>query len=71
MSLVKKLLQKVAAVAISRILDWINENPFRSTQLIYEPGPQVGTTDVTLVTKDRFPLRIYGGHQNTGNIMVT
>jgi hemolysin activation/secretion protein len=51
-------------------LDWINNNPFRSTQLIYKPGSELGTTDVTLLTKDHFPLKVYGGYQNTGNIIA-
>lgn len=51
-------------------LDWINENPFRSTQLIYKPGSQLGTTDVDLITRDRFPLKVYGAYQNTGNIIA-
>lgn len=51
-------------------LDWINDNPFRSTQLIYKPGAEVGTTDIDLITKDHFPLKIYAGYQNTGNIIA-
>lgn len=51
-------------------LDWINDNPFRSTQLIYEPGSEPGQTNVSLVTKDRFPLKPYAGYQNTGNIIA-
>lgn len=51
-------------------LDWINDNPFRSTQLIYKPGAEVGATDVDLITKDHFPLKIYAGYQNTGNIIA-
>src|SRR5262249_38876635 len=48
-------------------LQLINLNPFRSTTLIYEPGAKTGETHVILVTQDRFPLRVYGGYENTGN----
>jgi len=51
-------------------LDWINDNPFRTTKLIYEPGDEIGKTNVSLETKDRFPVKVYGGYQNTGNIIA-
>lgn len=51
-------------------LDWINLNPFRTTDIIYEPGENLGETDVTLLTKDRLPWELYAGYQNTGNIIA-
>jgi hemolysin activation/secretion protein len=44
---------------------WMNRNPFHQSDLIFAPG-QEGTTDIELVTKDRFPIRVYGGADNTG-----
>ncbi|MFI5334337.1 MAG: ShlB/FhaC/HecB family hemolysin secretion/activation protein [Chlamydiales bacterium] len=46
---------------------WMNRNPFRKTDLLLKPGEEEGTTDIELVTKDRFPLRVYAGGDNTGN----
>lgn len=48
-------------------LDWINRNPFRSVNLIYSRGENLGTTDLVLQTQDRFPLRVFTGYENTGN----
>ncbi len=45
---------------------WMNRNPFHHTNLIFTPGSQEGTTDIELVTEDRFPLRVYVGGDNTG-----
>lgn len=46
---------------------WMNRNPFRKTDLLLSPGEEEGTTNIELVTKDRFPLRVYAGGDNTGN----
>ncbi len=47
---------------------WMNRNPFHTTDLIFSPGSQEGTTDIELLTKDRFPLRLYVGGDNTGTV---
>ncbi len=47
-------------------LSWINENPFRSVDAIYEPGSTEGTTDIVLMTRDRNPWRFYSGVEDTG-----
>lgn len=52
---------------MERDIYWINNHPFRRTQLIYEKGPCVGDVDVVLETKDRLPFRPYVGYENTGN----
>ena len=49
-------------------LQWLNNNPFRHVTLLYEPGENLGETDVNLHVYDRWPLRFYGGYENTGNI---
>lgn len=46
---------------------WMNKNPFRRTDILFTPGEAFGTTDIELVTKDRFPARFYTGGDNTGN----
>jgi len=47
-------------------LDWLNANPFRGTDAIYQPGDKLGATDLVLQTRDRFPLRVYGGYEDSG-----
>ncbi len=48
-------------------LAWVNRNPFRHAELIFMQGEQEGTTDIDIQVKDRFPLRVYVGGDNTGN----
>ena len=47
-------------------LDWLNDNPFRSVNTLFEPGAEPGTTDVVLQTEDRLPLHVYTGFDNQG-----
>jgi len=47
-------------------LDWINRNPFRQVDLVYAKGSELGKTDLVLRTTERFPLRVYGGYENSG-----
>ena len=47
-------------------LNFMNKNPFRRVDLIYSPGKEEGTTDITLAVKDRRPFRVYAGSDNTG-----
>jgi hemolysin activation/secretion protein len=47
-------------------VQWLNQNPFRQTDVVFAPGDKNGTTNVELVTKDRIPLRVYAGGDNTG-----
>ncbi|MEX0962206.1 MAG: ShlB/FhaC/HecB family hemolysin secretion/activation protein [Simkaniaceae bacterium] len=49
-----------------RDMNFINRNPFRRVDVVYSPGEEVGTTDLTLRVADRRPLRFYGGLENTG-----
>jgi len=51
-------------------LAWLNQNPFRSVDLVYTPGVADGQTDVVLRIDDRFPMRVYGGWENSGNALT-
>ena len=51
-------------------LDWINRNPFRQVDLVYAKGAELGKTDVVLRTTERFPLRVYGGYEDSGTPMT-
>lgn len=48
-------------------IDWMNQNPFHSSDIIYHPGKSLGETDIVLQTNDRFPARFYLGYEDTGN----
>lgn len=50
-------------------LTWINRNPYLDTDIVYSPAEEIGFTDVTLQTCDRFPVKVYAGYENTGNII--
>lgn len=51
-------------------LAWLNRNPFRSVDLVYTPGEEDATTDVVLRIDDRFPMRVYGGYEDSGNALT-
>lgn len=51
-------------------VSFINRNPFRRADLVFVPGEREGTTDIVLSMKDRRPLRIYAGSDNTGVDLV-
>jgi hemolysin activation/secretion protein len=58
---------EISADTLQGDLDWMNQNPFHTTDLIYHPGAELGQTDLILQTKDRFPARIYAGYEDSGN----
>jgi hemolysin activation/secretion protein len=45
---------------------WLNQNPFREVNIVAEPGTAPATTNLVLETTDRFPVRVYGGYDNSG-----
>jgi hemolysin activation/secretion protein len=45
---------------------WLNNNPFRSTDLAFQPGEAPGTTDVILEVNDRMPMRFFFTYDNYG-----
>jgi hemolysin activation/secretion protein len=45
---------------------WLNQNPFREVSVLAQRGDAPATTDLVLRTADRFPVRLYGGYDNTG-----
>ncbi|MCW2247746.1 hemolysin activation/secretion protein [Azospirillum fermentarium] len=68
------LLSQVRTASGSRIsgrglledVNWLNQNPFRRTDLVYQRSEQAGASDIILRTTDRFPVRVFGGYENTG-----
>jgi len=47
-------------------LDWLNQNPFRSVNTLFQPGTETATTDVVLQTEDRLPVHVYAGFDSAG-----
>jgi len=48
-------------------VDWMNQNPFHSSDVVYHPGKSLGDTDIVLQTQDRFPIRFYTAYEDSGN----
>jgi len=59
--------QPIYSTLLRADLAWLNNNPFRSVDLVYTPGRADGETDVVLRVEDRFPLRLYTGYEDSGN----
>lgn len=57
---------KINQNQLAKDLDFMSRNPFRDASLIYSPGDEIDTTDLTIVSDDRFPLQVYSGIQNNG-----
>ncbi|MDG3444557.1 ShlB/FhaC/HecB family hemolysin secretion/activation protein [Nitrospirillum amazonense] len=47
-------------------LERLNANPFRQVEAHFSPGTDPGTTDLTLQTKDRFPIKVFASYDNAG-----
>lgn len=47
-------------------LAFLNRNMFRRTEVVLSPGKEEGTTNLEFFTKDRVPVRLYVGIENTG-----
>jgi hemolysin activation/secretion protein len=59
--------ETVRASAVADDLALLNANPFRRVELLYERGQAFGQTDLVLRAPDRFPLRLYGGFDDSGS----
>ncbi|NDE85435.1 MAG: ShlB/FhaC/HecB family hemolysin secretion/activation protein, partial [Verrucomicrobia bacterium] len=57
---------KVDGDQLQEDVRWLNNNPFRSTDLAFQPGEAPGTTDVILEVNDRMPLRFFFTYDNYG-----
>ncbi len=61
---------EIGAERLTSDVDWINQNPFLQSNVVFHPGGEAGETDVVLQAKDRFPFRAYAGYENTGNALT-
>lgn len=57
---------RVNARVVEADIDWLNENPSRGVNLIYERGDEDGTTDIVLDVDEGRRLKGYAGFANTG-----
>lgn len=57
----------ISANRLQSDIDWMNANPFHTSDVVYHPGAELGETDIVLETKDRFPARFYVGYEDSGN----
>lgn len=55
---------------VSTGLALLNENPYRSVDVVYAPGAGANATDVILQTQDRLPLRVSAGYDNSGVVQL-
>ena len=58
--------QTVQLGELENDLDWLNQNPFRHVNAVFQPGNTPGNTNVDLETRDQLPLRVYAGYDNEG-----
>ena len=67
----KSLFQKEGQPVLSRDLyadlDWLNRNPFRKVQPLFEPGGGFAESDLLLRIDDRRPFEVSAGYENTGS----
>ncbi len=57
------------AISEKRLLadiDWLNRNPFREINPAFRQGDQPGSSDMQLEVRDRIPLRVFGGYEDSG-----
>jgi hemolysin activation/secretion protein len=52
-------------------LEWINRNPFRQVDLVYEKGSALGGTDLVLRAKDVFPVSVSAGYDDSGTPLTS
>ncbi|MBL4600037.1 MAG: ShlB/FhaC/HecB family hemolysin secretion/activation protein [Rhizobiaceae bacterium] len=57
---------EVEADTLLEDLNWLNLNPFRQVGVVFQPGKDVGTTDLTFSLSDQKPWQVYGGYANSG-----
>jgi len=62
--------QPISTARLANDINWLNQNPFHQSTAVFSPGADVGRTDITLRTQDRFPFRFYTGYENTGNAIT-
>ncbi len=55
---------------LKKDLDWLNRNPFRKVNLLYQSTPKYGESEVILRAADRMPIGGYVGYEDTGSTVT-
>ena len=58
-------LKNYLGIEQEEVIDFINRNLFRRVDLVYSPGPEKQTTNISLVVEDRRAVRVYTGSDNS------
>ena len=58
--------ETITLTPLEQDIAWLNNNPFRSVDVLFERGEAFGQTDIVLDVEDRYPLRVYGGVEDSG-----
>jgi len=58
--------EEIVFTEVIKNLSFINRNSYRQVDLIYAPGNEPRTTDITLMTTDQRPYHFYIGADDTG-----
>ncbi|MDB6006972.1 MAG: hypothetical protein JWR15_3959 [Prosthecobacter sp.] len=58
--------ERIDTRQIASDVAWLNENPIRNVNVIYERGKREGSSDVVLKTTEGNPVRGYVGYANSG-----
>lgn len=58
--------QIIEAAQISEDLDWLNRFPYRQLNGVFEPGSNLGASDLTLEVTRKKPWQVFAGWSNTG-----
>lgn len=59
--------EQINADRLVEDINWLNLNPFRKVQGIFEPGKDFGTTNVILEVKENRPWSAFAGLSNSGS----
>ena len=51
-------------------INWLNNNPFRQVDVLLRQGKKLGESDIQLNVKDRIPVRIYLGYEDSGTALT-
>ncbi len=57
----------IDSVALIDDINWLNLNPYRNANVIFEPGTKAGTTNLIIRTDEQKPWSIYSGYSNSGS----
>jgi len=48
-------------------LDWLNRNPFRKVNVLYEKGLEPGASDLVLRVEEQRPFKVFVGYEDSGS----